>query len=89
MVAEVDRARFYKGSTFLNEAIWMDKEKKQKKIRTTDNMQKTIVEDGGRSTAYKDRPMYDDRFREVDGQLRKYDDRLRKVDSRLWMAKDG
>lgn len=58
-------------------------------------MQKTIVEDGGRSTAYKDRPMYDDQFRKVDGRLRKYDDRLRKyddrlrkVDSRLWMAKD-
>ena len=63
--------------------------KKQKKIRKTDNMQKTIVEDGGRSTAYKDRPMYDDRFRKVDGRLRKYDDRLRKVDSRLRMAKDG
>lgn len=52
-------------------------------------MQKTIVEDGGRSTVYEDRPMYDDRFRKVDGRLRKYDDRLRKVDSRLRMAKDG
>lgn len=65
------------------------KGKKQKKIRTTDNTQKTIVEDGGRSTVYEDRPMYDDRFRKVDGRLRKYDDRLRKVDSRLRMAKDG
>ena len=37
LVAEVDRARFYKGSTFLNEAIWMDKEKNRKKFgrRTT------------------------------------------------------